>query len=234
MPNTEQLWVHKPLYTQGKTQPQNRLAIHPDTRHTTREQPRRGIGGIESGYPTLDAALKGNGWPRGAMTEILMDQSDNGELALLLPALAAITQSGQMVTLVNPPFIPHAPTLAAAGIRLEKLLILHPRSQRDELWAMEQTLQSGCCGALLSWQSGRQAADRDLRRLQQAARDGHCAHFYFRPSSCAQSPAALRLRLAVDDEQLHVQLLKRHGGPAGQRLRLPLSAGLSHRQRQLH
>ncbi|MEX2961327.1 translesion DNA synthesis-associated protein ImuA [Microbulbifer sp. TYP-18] len=218
-----------------KQQRLRRLLDRADIWQAANEQ-RRPRNGIATGYRGLDALLSGHGWPRGATTELLADQSGIGELSLLLPTLAELTRDGQMVVLVNPPHIPYAPALAAAGVQLDKLLILHPRGQRDQLWAMEQSLQAGCCGALLSWQPSREAGDRDLRRLQIAARQGDCLHFHFRPGNCAAapSPASLRLQLSSDGEQLTLQLLKQLGGHSGQRLQLPRSPDLTRRDQPLH
>ncbi|KUJ84154.1 MULTISPECIES: translesion DNA synthesis-associated protein ImuA [Microbulbifer] len=235
MSNAENVIENKQLDHGSRRQRLNRLLARADIWQAANEQ-QRSRNGIATGYPGLDALLAGHGWPRSATTELLVDQSGIGELSLLLPALAEMTQREQMVVLVNPPFIPYAPALAAAGVRLEKLLILHPRGQRDQLWAMEQALQSGCCGALLSWQSGPPPADKDLRRLQIAAREGNGMHFHFRPSSCAASPspAALRLQLKSNGEQLALQLLKQLGGPSGQRLHLARNADLVRRDQPLH
>ncbi len=45
---------------------------------------------ISSGHPELDAELPGGGWPRGNLTEFLVDRGGLGELSLLLPALAQL------------------------------------------------------------------------------------------------------------------------------------------------
>ncbi|WP_193161305.1 translesion DNA synthesis-associated protein ImuA [Microbulbifer hainanensis] len=235
MNNAENLLQNNQLAEQSKRQRLNQLLSRPDIWQAANEH-RRQRSGIATGYSGLDALLAGRGWPRGATTELLVNQSGIGEFSLLLPALAAMTQREQMVVLVNPPYIPYAPALAAAGVRLEKLLILHPHGQKDALWATEQSLQSGCCGALLSWQGKQAPADKDLRRLQVAAREGDCIHFHFRPQSSAASPspASLRLQLHSDGEQLAVQLLKQLGGQSGQRLHLARSPDLVRRDRPLH
>lgn len=235
MSNAENLLQNNQLADQSKQQRLSQLLARPDIWQAANEH-RRQCSGITSGYGTLDALLAGHGWPRGATTELLVDRSGIGEISLLLPTLAELTRQEQMVVLVNPPFIPYAPALAAAGVQLEKLLILHPRGQKGELWAVEQSLQSGCCGALLSWQGRQAPADKDLRRLQLAAREGDCLHFHFRPQSAAAapSPASLRLQLNSDGEQLAVQLLKQLGGQSGQRLHLSRSADLVRRDRPLH
>ncbi|SHE95048.1 protein ImuA [Microbulbifer donghaiensis] len=235
MSNAENLLQNNQLADPSKQQRLSQLLARPDIWQAANEHKRQ-RGGIASGFSSLDALLTGRGWPRGATTELLVNQSGIGEISLLLPALAELTQREQMVVLVNPPFIPYAPALASAGVQLEKLLIIHPRGQKDELWATEQALQSGCCGALLSWQGRQAPVDKDLRRLQLAAREGDCLHFHFRPQSCAASPspASLRLQLGSDGDQLAVQLLKQLGGQSGQRLHLARSADLVRRDQPLH
>ena len=37
---------------------------------------------LSSGFPALDAELPGGGWPRGALTELLVDASGYGECSL--------------------------------------------------------------------------------------------------------------------------------------------------------
>ena len=40
---------------------------------------------VPSGHVELDAELPGGGWPRGNLTEILVDRGGLGEMSLLLP-----------------------------------------------------------------------------------------------------------------------------------------------------
>jgi len=75
-------------------------------------------GTIASGYAELDAELPGGGWPRGNLTEILVDRGGFGEISLLLPALARLSGEGGRLALVAPPWLPHAPAWAAAGVAM--------------------------------------------------------------------------------------------------------------------
>ncbi|MGB8299498.1 MAG: SOS cell division inhibitor, partial [Azonexus sp.] len=59
---------------------------------------------IPSGHAELDAELPGGGWPCGNLTEILVDRSGLGEMTLLLPALARLSQAGGWLALVAPPW----------------------------------------------------------------------------------------------------------------------------------
>jgi cell division inhibitor SulA/protein ImuA len=174
--------------------------------------------GLTSGYPELDAALNG-GWPQGALTEILIDRAGIGELRLLLPTLARLTHGERWLAFVAPPYIPYAPALRRAGVNLDHVLLIHPRARTDALWAVEQTMRAGTCGAVLAWLHD--ADHPSLRRLQLAAEAGNCSGFLFRRAAACEhsSPAALRLRLAPAHDaarRLHVQILKRRGGwPTG-------------------
>src|SRR5258708_38997290 len=74
-----------------------------------------GTPAIPCGFPGLDAELPGGGWPAGALTEILPAHEGIGELRLLGPALAGLSQLGLRLAWIAPPHLPYAPALAAAG-----------------------------------------------------------------------------------------------------------------------
>lgn len=184
---------------------------------------------VSSGWPALDAQLPGAGWPRGALSELLLDGAGLGEISLLVPALAGVRSQGGWSLLVAPPYPLHAPAWAAANIDLARLAVVSPASEHDALWAMEQALSSGAPQAVIGW--AKHADARALRRLQVAAAGSGSLALLFRPSQAATeaSAAPLRLRLAATpDGQLAVHLLKRRGAPATAPilLRLPRPAGL--------
>lgn len=179
-----------------------------------------GAEGVATGHPALDTILPEGGWPQGALTEILCDQLGIGELGLLMPALARLAEKGRWIAWIAPPYLPYAPALAAAGLDPGKVLLVRPRATTDGLWALEQALRSGTCGAVLAWPAA--GTPRQLRRLQLAAEAGCCWGVLFRPASYAAqaSPAALRLRLEASADALAVQVLKRRGGWAQTTVRL--------------
>ncbi|HEV2007909.1 MAG TPA: translesion DNA synthesis-associated protein ImuA, partial [Burkholderiales bacterium] len=122
---------------------------------------------VPTGFAALDAELPGGGWPTAALTEILPQHEGIGELRILGHALAHLSARGRWLAWVAPPYLPYAPALQAAGIDLAKLLFIKTRSPRETLWAIEQTLRSHTCGAVLAWPD--QATYPELRRLQLAA-----------------------------------------------------------------
>lgn len=167
---------------------------------------------LPTGYAELDEQLPGGGWPRGALTEILLEREGIGELRLLLPALVHASSQSGWLAWVSPPHLPYAPALAAAGISLKRLFVAKPPSAADAWWAAEQALRSGACSAVLAWLS--LPDERRMRRLQLGAESGHTWGVLFRSVSAAQdrSPAALRLRLEATANGVAVHILKRRGG----------------------
>ena len=177
---------------------------------------------VSSGFSELDALLPGGGWPRGALTEVLMLQHGIGALRLLVPALAHLSQNDdRWICWVAPPYIPYAPALVGAGIDLSRVLLVHPKAQQDGLWAVEQSLRSGTCSAVLAWPTLDDSTA--MRRLQLAAEAGDALGFLFRPRRLAQRPSPAALRIQLDPEPasgLSVSILKRRGGWAAGPLHL--------------
>ena len=169
---------------------------------------------VSSGFPALDEALPGGGWPRSGLVEILLSQPGVGELSLLMPALAALTHEpvARWCTWIAPPFEPFAPALAAHGIALERVLVVRTGKP---LWALEQALGSGACEVALAWSS--RAHPRDVRRLQLATERGRTLGVLFRePDRAAGSTcAAMRLALAPLAEGVRVTFVKSRGGLRG-------------------
>jgi cell division inhibitor SulA/protein ImuA len=176
---------------------------------------------VPTGFRELDSHLPGGGWPLGAITEIFVDSYGVGELALLMPALMALTSADpakrqKWVAWVAPPFVPYAPALQQHGVNVDRLLMIHPSAgNQSRLWAIEQVVRSGSSAGVLAWVAA--ADDVILRRLQLAAEDQGCWTLLFRPDSARQqrSPAALRIRLSQSDAATRVQIIKCRGGRPG-------------------
>jgi len=194
---------------------------------------------IPSGLPALDALLPGGGWPANALTDVVLPREGIGELRLLLPAIVRLSRGDRWIAFIAPPYIPYAPALAAAGVDLSRLLLVHPRERAEHLWAIETSLRAGACAAVLGWVQDVTAAH--LRRWQLAAEAGGTLGVLFQRQNIPHSPAALRLQLApADGTALMLTVLKRRGGwPVGPvRLELdhavavPAAAGFSARDMQ--
>ncbi|MCQ4261479.1 DNA lesion error-prone repair protein ImuA [Stutzerimonas stutzeri] len=166
-------------------------------------------GAQPTGHAQLDRRLPSGGWPRAALTEILMPAAGTGELRLLWPTIARLTAAGQRVVLVAPPFIPYPAAWLAAGVALQHLVIIQATG-KEVLWAAEQCLRSGCCAAVLCWPQ--RADDRGMRRLQVAAESGDSLGFALRDAGEAVNPSPAALRLVLDTPPGSVRLLKCRGG----------------------
>ncbi|WP_300615437.1 translesion DNA synthesis-associated protein ImuA [Dokdonella sp.] len=168
------------------------------------------VDALPTGCAELDTELPGGGWPRGALSEILVEHDGIGEFGLVAPVLATLTRARQRVVLIAPPYIPYAPALAAAGIDLAHLVRIDAQAA-DAYWTAEQCLRAGCCGAVLNWLPN--ADYRQLRRLQLAAESSAALAFVFRPAGAAAqpSPAALRLRVSAGADATEIEILKCRG-----------------------
>src|SRR5690554_7749638 len=71
-----------------------------------------------TGYQVLDNQLGGLGWPRGALSECLLDTCGIGELHLVLPLMQRISAAGKTIFWLNPPHTTYAPALAREGVDL--------------------------------------------------------------------------------------------------------------------
>jgi hypothetical protein len=181
-----------------------------------------GEGIVSTGLAPLDDLLPGGGWPLGSVTEILPAREGVGDVRLLVPVLADLSRDGRRIAWIDPPHIPYPPALAAAGVAPSRVLLVCAGVGRDRLWAAEQCLRSGACGAVLLWP--RECDNQSLRRLQLAAEKGGGLGFLFRAqrAAAAPSPAALRLRLAPAPGGIAVEVVKGRG-MAGRRAEVRLA-----------
>lgn len=161
---------------------------------------------LATGFAELDRALPGNGWPLGAVTEILGDGP--GALWILLPALSRLDSA---IVMIAPPHVPYAPALQQHGVDPARILLVRPRRQADGCWAAEEALRAAA-GSVLFWLD--QASDRTLRRLQLAAAEGDVFGACFRPGRHLgqRSAAALRVRVTPVSTGVEVDLVKVRGG----------------------
>lgn len=196
------------------------------------------VAAVASGFETLDAQLPGLGWPRRALTELLLPHPGIGEIRLLAPSLAATQRDGRLVMLFDPPAKLSAWALTQLGLDMEQLLVVNTRARvipgSDSLWAFEQALKSGHVGALVAWLPPRLRAER-LRRLQIAAHAHDGAAFVMREMAAAQRPSAAPLRIALracGPDRLALRLLKRRGPPLETPIVLELAPVLSATARQ--
>jgi protein ImuA len=184
---------------------------------------------LSSGFEALDTALPGGGWPCQGLTEILSTQGGMLEWRLLGPALARVCAAGRSVVLVGPPQPPHLPGLRFEGVSERQLVWVQAETPAERLWATEQLLKGGSCGALIAWLP--KARPEQLRRLQVLAGAGDAPVFLCRPAEVARSASAAPLRLLArvePDWGLAVEVFKRKGPPLETPLHLHAMPGALH------
>jgi cell division inhibitor SulA/protein ImuA len=178
-----------------------------------------------TGHAALDRELPGGGWPLATLSEVLHDGVGIGEVRFLFGALSRASEGERMMAWINAPHLPYAPALAQRGIALERCTVVRPATREDALWAAEQALRSGACGAVLLWLESSLSGERRsrggeyawLRRLQLAAQAGRSMAVLFRSTAAEASstPAHLRVVLALEAGRLTLRIPKRRGPPLG-------------------
>ncbi|HTD89247.1 MAG TPA: translesion DNA synthesis-associated protein ImuA [Burkholderiales bacterium] len=172
---------------------------------------------VLTGYAELDMHLPGSGWPTGVITEIHVERPGIGELQLVMPAAARLTQADRWLVMIAPPYLPYAPALAAHGVKLSRLMLIRPKSLAEQLWACEQALQSESCGSVMLWldQTSERLAENALRRLQLTAERRDVLAMLFRASraaSCTQAALRLHVSRQPQTSRTAIRILKRRGG----------------------
>jgi hypothetical protein len=145
---------------------------------------------------------------------------------LSLPLLAAreACREGGLLVVIDPARTFYPPAAAVWGIDLQRLIVVHPKSARDAVWAGVQSLRSpavaavwmDCSAGLLDCSRGlrprRKAAglteagysERAFRRLQLAAQAGRAVGLVVRPVSARGQPSWADVRLGVENCGLRI------------------------------
>ncbi|HTV73553.1 MAG TPA: hypothetical protein VME66_07615 [Candidatus Acidoferrales bacterium] len=104
---------------------------------------------LATGIPEVDSAL-GGGFARGTLATV-EGPAGSGRSALLARLLAESTAQGLGALIERPQGTEgrlYPPALAAAGVRLERLLIVHTQDERGVARAADIVLRSATCGVV--------------------------------------------------------------------------------------
>lgn len=107
-------------------------------------------------------------WQHNPITCIPTQTQGQHELVQISAQLAQLSQQGRWVVLINPPSIGYKKLLTHAGVRMDRILLVHAKDDVETLWAMEKALTSGTSSAVITWTQSLDA--RDNRRLQIVAK----------------------------------------------------------------
>ncbi|KDR38984.1 translesion DNA synthesis-associated protein ImuA [Caballeronia glathei] len=196
-------------------------SIHPSLWRGTQLASAR-VNVVSCGFEDLMHELPGGGWPKGSLTDLLVQQPGIGELRLLLPALRAVAR--RPIALLQAPHRFHPEAAAYWGLPETSLNVIRATKTADALWSAEQILRAGSFGALLFWQT--HVRPESLRRLHLAAQTSETLFFMFRPLASASdtSPAPLRIAVRPGRDSVALDFVKRRGPNRDE----PLIVRLSH------
>lgn len=172
-------------------------------------------GRIKTGYPALDKSLAGGLPPQGLID--IKSPLGVGELRLMLPYIKH-KQAEKLVVFIGPPAQVSAEFLAASGIELSHVLVISEYAPEGMLWAAEQCLKSGCCGAVLLWQNT--LSIKQSRRLLLACEQGGSSLLLLRlqqrqtDRSVFSLPSHVSLTVHPAEDGLLVDIDKQRGGHA--------------------
>ena len=108
----------------------------------------QGLTGWLTGIPSLDRVLGPIGFPHGRLTEIFGDIS-SGKTTLAYALLAACTRRGDIGAYVDSEHCLFAPAAEAAGISLDRLIVVRPKTDPQLRRAADAIVRSGACAVVV-------------------------------------------------------------------------------------
>jgi len=150
---------------------------------------------ISSGCQGLDRLLPQGGWLRGSLVEWLSESPGSGAGMLALVAARQAHGEGGAVVVVDRTGTFYPPAAAAWRLDLASTIVVHPASDKDEQWALDQALRCEHTAAVLAWP--RRLDGRTFRRLQLAAEASGAVGLLVRPAAAQREPSWADVRLWV-------------------------------------
>ena len=196
---------------------------------------------FKTGLRSIDHLLPAHAFPRGSVHELLADPHHGLPLffaALLArsasshsppphppiaPSPLALSSHGGTIAWCDPQSRIYPLALAAMNIPLDRVLLLRPKTEADEIWALTECLRSP--GVAVTLGSPRRLSRTEARRLQLAAEAGGGVGILLRAEgrqSSAEYAAATRWRVRPVPagertlQRWELQLIHGHGGHIGQ------------------
>ncbi len=154
---------------------------------------------FSTGVAAIDRLLPGGGLRHGMLVEWLAELPGCGAATLGLVAAREACRAGGVLVVVDRAqmFYP----LSAVGWDVDpaRLIVVRPRTMRDEIWAAVQALRSPVVAAV--WTMIDRLESRNFRRLQLAAEAGRTLGVLVRRASARGQPSWADVRLGVSKEQ---------------------------------
>jgi protein ImuA len=150
---------------------------------------------VSTGCPALDRVLPFEGVRRGSLTEWLSERAGSGAESMALLLTREACRDRGVVVLLDRERQAYPPAVVAGGIDAERLIVVHPETEADELWAADQSLRSRAAGAVWLWQE--RLRPHDFRRLRLAAECGGAVGVLLRPARVLGQPTWADVQMVV-------------------------------------
>ena len=125
------------------------------------------VAAVSSGYPALDRILPAGGFRSGSLVEWLTSGPGDGAATLAFrAAVRAAGGDGRAVVVVDACGEFYPPAAIALGIEPSRLIVVHPGSQADHTWALDQALRCPAVAAAVAWPDRTHHAPRRVGRAQ--------------------------------------------------------------------
>lgn len=173
--------------------------------------------GFQFSLPALDGLLPDGGIVRGAVHEVLsLPQQPVPRFFALLLARSV----GGVIVWCDPKHTLYPPAVAAAGVSMERLFLLHPNNQTDQSWAIAECMQ--CKGVAATIAQVGKLSRIETRKYQLAAEKGGGIGILLRPLDRHATLYSAATRWLVSPcpgtrivQRWTIQLLHAHGGQIG-------------------
>ena len=152
-------------------------------------------GVVSTGCLALDELFPAQGIRRGSLIEWLGMNEIGGAVTLSLVASRAVLPPEHPLVLIDRPRELFPLALQGLGLDLGRLVLIHPKTERDALWACEEALR--CSGVGLVWMRIERLSGTGFRRLQLAAESGGTIGFFVRPEQARHQPSWAEARFVV-------------------------------------
>jgi protein ImuA len=148
---------------------------------------------ISTGCDALDALFPRHGIQQGSLVEWVGDASGAETLSLLVGRRFCTTERPAVLVDFQQQIYPVA--LSALGFDLSKLVIVHPNSERETLWACEEVLR--CKAIAVLWAKIEHLSNIAFRRLQLAVEESGVVGFLVRSTTALKQSSWADVRLLV-------------------------------------
>ncbi len=150
---------------------------------------------FSSGAAAIDRLLPDGGFEHGMLVEWLAELPGCGAATLGLLAAREACRAGGMLVVLDRAQAFYPPAAVGWGVDPARLIVVRPRTARDEIWAAVQSLRSPVVAAV--WTMIDRLDSRNFRRLQLAAEAGRTLGVLVRSASARGQPSWADVRLGV-------------------------------------